>query len=118
MLVVRTITILRSHRSVVELRITKTLVEPDIELIKANATLKGGSVLYISEVAGSGFRDYSYHWQKGGKLLKRWDNAPHHKELHNFPHHVHEGENILSGHAVNLTDVLADIETELESQKI
>lgn len=53
MLVVRTITILRSHHSVVELRVTKTLVEPDIELIKANATLKDGSVLYVSEVAGA-----------------------------------------------------------------
>ncbi|NIA12024.1 MAG: hypothetical protein GWP10_20460 [Nitrospiraceae bacterium] len=114
MLVVRTITILRSHSSVVELRITKTLVEPDIELIKANATLKDGSVLYVSEVAGAGFRDYSYHWQKGDKLIKRWDNAPHHKELPNFPHHVHEGANILSGPAVNLTDVLASIEAELK----
>jgi len=95
------------------LRITKTLVEPDIELIKANATLKDGSVLYVSEVAGAGFRDYSYHWQKGDELMKRWDNAPHHKELPDFPHHVHEGANILSGPAVNLTDVLAYIETEL-----
>ena len=118
MLVVRTITILRSHSSVVELRITKTLVEPDIELIKANATLKDGSVLYVSEVAGVGFRDYSYHWQKGDKLIKRWDNSPHHKELPDFPHHVHEGANILSGPAVNLTDVLAYIETELERPNV
>ena len=118
MLVVRTITILRSHHSVVELRITKTIVEPDIELIKANATLKDGSVLYVSEVAGAGFRDYSYHWQKGAKLIKRWDNAPHHKELPDFPHHVHEGGVVLPGYAVNLTDVLAYIETELEGRDI
>ncbi len=114
MLVVRTITILRSHSSVVELRIAKSLVEPDIELIKANAILKDGSVLYVSEVVGAGFRDYSYHWQKGDELVKRWDNAPHHKELPDFPHNVHEGANILSGPAVNLTDVLAYIGTELE----
>jgi len=25
--------------------------------------------------------------------VKRWDNAPHHSELENFPHHLHfEGE--------------------------
>ena len=118
MLVVRTITILRSHNIVIELRVTKTVVEPDIELIKANATLKDGSVLYVSEVAGAGFRNYSYHWQKGDELIKRWDNAPHHKELPDFPHHVHEGVNILSGHAVNLTDVLADIEAELKRLEV
>jgi len=48
-----------THHSVVELRITKTIVEPDIELIKADATLKDGSVLCVPEVAGAGFRDYS-----------------------------------------------------------
>lgn len=34
MVVARAITILRSHRLVVELRISKTLVEPEIEMIK------------------------------------------------------------------------------------
>lgn len=46
MVVARTITTLRSNNIVVELRISKTLVEPDIEMIKANATLKDGSILY------------------------------------------------------------------------
>ena len=33
---------------------------------------------------------YSFHWQNAeGKLLSRWDNAPHHQELRNSPHHVH-----------------------------
>ena len=52
MVVVRTITILRNHSVVVELRIIKTLVEPGIELIKANATLTDGSALYVSETTG------------------------------------------------------------------
>lgn len=33
---------------------------------------------------------YSFHWQdKGGKLIKRWDNCPHFPDLEGFPHHVH-----------------------------
>ncbi|MFZ3168763.1 MAG: hypothetical protein WA130_14195 [Candidatus Methanoperedens sp.] len=45
MVVARTIAILRNHSLVNELRIVKTLVDPEIELIKANATLKDGSTL-------------------------------------------------------------------------
>lgn len=38
-------------------------------------------------------------------MIRRWDNAPHHKDLANFPHHVHDGNDILSGEDVKLTDV-------------
>lgn len=81
MVVARTITILRNKSIVVDLRILKTLVEPDTEMIKATATLKDGSVLHISEAVGGGWREYSYHWQRSKKLITRWDNAPHHKEF-------------------------------------
>lgn len=33
---------------------------------------------------------YSFHWQNSeGKIIFRWDNAPHHQELRSSPHHVH-----------------------------
>lgn len=81
MVVIRTITILRNYNVVVDLSIIKTLVEPDVELIKAKATLIDDSILHISEVIGEGWRDYSYHWQRNNTLIRRWDNAVHHKEL-------------------------------------
>jgi len=35
---------------------------------------------------------YSFHWQDAaGKLLKRWDNAAHHRELSTHPNHLHDG---------------------------
>ncbi len=40
MVVARNLTLLRSHKIVVEVRILKTLIEPDIEMIKAIATLQ------------------------------------------------------------------------------
>ncbi|MHC1599291.1 MAG: toxin-antitoxin system TumE family protein [Candidatus Methanospirareceae archaeon] len=81
-------------------------------------TLKDGSMLYVSEVARAGFRNYSYHWQKRDTVIKRWDNAPHHKELPNFPHRVHGGGEILPGSAVNLIDILVHIETELKRHEV
>ncbi|MCD6132883.1 MAG: hypothetical protein J7J16_00945 [Deltaproteobacteria bacterium] len=35
--------------------------------------------------------DYSFQWQRGGKLIRRWDNTPHHPEIETFPAHVHMG---------------------------
>lgn len=113
MVVARNLTLLRSHKIVVEVRILKTLIEPDIEMIKAIATLKDGSALYVSEAEGVDWREYSYHWQKNDKLIMRWDNAPHHKDLPNFPYHVHDNRNVTLSEDLNLADVLAYIEMQI-----
>ena len=35
---------------------------------------------------------YRHHWQNAdSRLVKRWDNAPHHPEVDTFPHHLHHG---------------------------
>ena len=35
-------------------------------------------------------RTYRMHWQHSdGRLKRRWDNAPHHRDVSTFPHHVH-----------------------------
>jgi hypothetical protein len=35
-------------------------------------------------------RNYSYHWQTPkGKIIVRWDNAPHHKDISTFTNHKH-----------------------------
>ena len=37
-------------------------------------------------------QDYSLHWQHSdGTLVQRWDTAPHHPEIANFPSHTHRG---------------------------
>ncbi|NJL59501.1 MAG: hypothetical protein HC887_07530 [Desulfobacteraceae bacterium] len=34
---------------------------------------------------------YSFHWQDANsKIIRRWDNAPHHPEIQTHPYHVHE----------------------------
>ena len=59
--------------------------------------LENGSMIELTErivEEGANLRTtkYRYHWQNAsGDLIKRWDNAPHHPEIHSHPHHVHEG---------------------------
>lgn len=60
---------------------------------------------------------YRHHWQAStGKLIKRWDNAPHHPEIDTFPDHLHDGaENQVVNHApINGLEVLRLILDELE----
>ena len=55
---------------------------------------------------------YRYHWQTGsGKLIKRWDNAPHHPEIDTFPDHLHDGseDNVKSFRKMNASDILTYI---------
>ena len=58
--------------------------------LKIIVTLSDQSTLHIKEYRSEDERNYSYHWQKENKLIIRWDNAPHHKELTTFPHHKHD----------------------------
>lgn len=52
---------------------------------------------------------YSFHWQdKSGKLIKRWDNAPHHPEIETFPHHLHlnDEKNVQPHQPINLIKLI------------
>ena len=55
---------------------------------------------------------YSYHWQdKDGKLIKRWDNAPHHPNIKTHPNHLHDGDetHVLPHTQLTLQDILNHI---------
>ena len=41
-------------------------------------------------------RDYRYQYIRDQKAIFRYDNAPHHPRLPNFPHHKHIGRNTVS----------------------
>lgn len=88
---------------------------------RLRATLMDGSLLQCVARARSGIGElriekYSFHWQRDdGSLIRRLDNAPHHREISSFPHHVHEGdENLVLAHeAVDVFGVLERIEATL-----
>ncbi|MBI4639196.1 MAG: hypothetical protein HY731_00775 [Candidatus Tectomicrobia bacterium] len=52
---------------------------------------------------------YRHHWQnKEGQCIKRWGNAPHHRQVSSFPHHLHDGaeENVVEHLPVNALQIL------------
>ncbi|MFH1774033.1 MAG: DUF6516 family protein [Methanobacteriota archaeon] len=63
------------------------------------------------------FRDkYSFHWQKWDKMIIRWDNAPHHKEVSTFPYHMHKGEKVFKSDEMTLEKVLKILEKKIEGK--
>jgi len=68
-------------------------VELDGETLRVVLHLKDGTNLRVTEQwAGTVLKRYSYYWLNPAKELKvGWDNAPHHTQLENFPHHKHIG---------------------------
>ena len=52
---------------------------------------------------------YNYHYQRAdGTLAFRYDNAPHYPNLPGFPEHKHEGDQVISAPAPDLSQVLRE----------
>ncbi len=70
------------------------------------------SVLYIKEIwISEDLTKYSYYWfTPDQKLISGWDNAPHHKELENFPFHRHQPGGASSSKVKSLPDVFTYID--------
>ena len=70
---------------------------PQEGFIRMKGMLSNGDLLDAFEfvvAAGDEVQTLRYriHWQgEDGRLKQRWDNAPHHKGIPSFPHHVHQG---------------------------
>lgn len=67
----------------------------------------------VLEVQGSiEVSKYRHHWQdRMGRLIKRWDNAPHYHEIATFPHHLHDGaeDHVVSHFSTSGLEVLQQI---------
>lgn len=105
---------LRNSKIVQNVEILEFENTETISIIHIKAILINKTELYVREkTSENGFR-YAYHWQrKNGKLIRRWDNVPHHKHIRSFPYHQHifaHGKlTINKSYAVNLEKVLAII---------
>jgi len=104
--------VLSSSEIVEEIAVTVLVQEPGRQALRAVASLKSGYVLHINEALGKDFRRYSYHVQKGGEMVRRWDNAPHWPDMKTFPHHLHieSEENASECREVFVEDVLNEME--------
>ncbi|GAB3314895.1 DUF6516 family protein [Larkinella ripae] len=76
---------------------------------KLGIHLTNDTLLYASEYPDKQTRTYSFHWQHSdGTLIRRWDNAPHVKQLASYPHHVHTGplNGVIESHDIGITEVV------------
>ena len=82
--------------------------------IRGILTLTGGYELHIAEyiVTEPGFKrlKYRFHLQSSeGKMIARWDNAPHHPEIKTHLDHLHIAEKIKPNLPANIPQVLAPV---------
>jgi hypothetical protein len=97
---------------VLNFRLIKEFIGVSRGFIRFALELRDGTELHIFEYVDSGLHkiDYSYHWQDNEKkLIQRWDNAPHHVEIKTFPHHLHNGEEIIPSAEPTFVEILKKI---------
>jgi hypothetical protein len=62
---------------------------------------------------------YRYQWMDAGQqqLKKRWDNAPHFRQVETFPHHVHIGQDnrVEPSQPFGIAELVALIEQDISS---
>lgn len=97
--------------------VSQEITAADGKLRIEASTSNGGQAevfVYATESAGDiQILKYSFHWQDAqGRLIRRWDNAPHHPGLPNAPHHIHEADGTVSGmaHIPDFSLVLEEME--------
>lgn len=101
--------LLQKSKIVSRLDILNFVDEEDVQVFYVKAVLVDKSIFFVRELSTSTESKYSYHWQtKTGKIICRWDNAPHHPNIKTFPHHKHKGskQNVLPSEEITLEKVL------------
>lgn len=88
-------------------------LELDDETLRIILHLKDDANLRITEQwHGGTLKRYSYYWLTSTNELKiGWDNAPHHTQLENFPHHKHVGRqgNLYPSYETCLEEVMVAV---------
>ncbi len=86
--------------------------------LRLKAALRNDGILELFEYVAINngkvtLEKYSFHWQDAqGKLVRRWDNAPHFPHLPHAPDHVHQADGTVAGVSTvpSMLTVLEEIE--------
>ena len=108
---------LRHSPLVKDLEVMEVVEEESVQFLRARVEIIDGSLLYVRELFFPDHSKYSYHWQtQTGKMLLRWDNAPHHPEIPTHPDHKHEGDQVAPSARVSVEEVSAELTAKLKSR--
>lgn len=92
------------------IKVLELIDEELVKVIKIKAEVSDGTLLYIHEIYRGNNYKYSYQWQEDdGKIIKRWDNSPHWKNISTFPYHMHIGDEVHPCPRMTVTDVIDEI---------
>lgn len=99
---------------VIQTEITFDEISEEECYIRGILTLTGSNELHIAEyvVTEPEFKrlKYRYHLQSSrGKMIVRWDNAPHHPEIKTHPDHLHVGEKVKENPPADIPQVLTAV---------
>ncbi len=84
------------------LRIRLRLPDDSFLEISEALVVEEGAITWLS---------YRYHWQDAsGRVILRYDNAPHHPEVESFPDHKHVENTVMASERPALPDLLAEIQ--------
>jgi len=84
--------------------------------LKIRVRLKNNWLMDVWEHTAPKLRRYSYHVFAGKKLIVRWDNAPHFKDVSTFPRHMHIGEEIKESKEMTIESVLEELKRMMSRQ--
>jgi len=107
-------------RAISSFKILRQEVGEDDGYIRINCKLTNSDIFEFSEYIQLrtnriNIETYSFHWQSSdAKVIKRWDNVEHHKEIDTFPCHLHlSNGQVTTSLPMSLKKVLAEIEKTL-----
>ena len=103
--------------AVFSFKVMRRVIGDEDGFIRVICRLTNGDIFEFAEYVQThtnkmSIMTYSFHWQSAnGKLVKRWDNVPHHNEVDTYPHHLHlSNGKVIGSAAMNLNKVLEEIE--------
>lgn len=81
-----------------------------VGFIKGRITFLDGTTLEFSEQLPTERKKYRLHYMDDqNRLIARWDSAPHHPELSNFPYHKHTLRAVTPHQPITLLEALDEI---------
>lgn len=86
-----------------------------IGFIEGTIIFIDNSILYFMEFVdvskGVEKYKYSYHYEDNhGRMIFRYDMAPHFKDIETYPHHKHESDRVTASTVPSLNSILDEIE--------
>ena len=89
-------------------------ISEEMGIIKGRLIFIDNSMLDLMELIGTNEHDYRFQWVDSRKrLIVRWDTAPHHRELGNFPFHKHTTNKVESSKEFNFIHILDILKVEI-----